>query len=88
VKEEIEEEGIEESNEEEKGEEETEEEKVEDPVIRVKDWYEYKKEGPVLMKVHVSNKSQETIKFRVTLRPLETPCNVILPESFMTDTLY
>lgn len=40
------------------------------------------------MKVHVSNKSQETIKFRVTLRPLETPCNVILPESFMTDTLY
>ena len=57
IKEEIKEEGAEESKEESKGEEQKEEVKVEDPVILVKDWYENKKEGPVLMKVHVSNKS-------------------------------
>lgn len=58
-------------------------------MIKVRDWYENKKEGPVLLRVCVANKSTDTIKFRVTLTIAEgSNNNIILPHAFLTDTLY
>jgi len=60
-------------------------------VLRVRDWYENKKEGQVLMKVTVQNKTTDLVKYRVTLKssdPVSNECNVYLPESYLTDTLY
>ena len=72
-----------------KGEEVKEEVKTNELKVDVRDWYECKQEGVVLMKIIVANKGQDKVKFRLTFKNGgDGPINVLLPKSFLTDSLY
>ena len=62
----------------------------EGPVIITRNWFECKREGSVILKVNVTNKSTGKVKCRVRLEHVATdvPDNVNLPCSAFKEVLY
>lgn len=52
------------------------------PDLRVRDWYERRKESGVLLKVVIANKTNKKVKAQVTFRNPEG--NILCPKSFLS----
>jgi hypothetical protein len=59
---------------------------VPEPELVIKNWFESKKEGYVLLKLNVTNKHKNKVTVRVSLKTAdESNINVKLPKSFIKD---
>jgi len=61
----------------------------EGPSINTRNWFQCKREGSVMLRVSVTNKSAGKLKFRVKIEPVDADnCNVRVPESALKDLFY
>lgn len=64
-----------------------EEEEYKEPPVR--DWFQTRREGVVLYKVVVANKTRETVKYKLSFKSKDPQNNnVMLPASQLSETLY
>ena len=57
------------------------------PATQVRNWFDHKKEAPVIMKVQVTNREKQKITVRVSIQGDETT-NAIFPKSFFKETFF
>jgi hypothetical protein len=61
----------------------------EGPSINTRNWFKCKREGSVMLRVSVTNKSAGKLKFRVKIEPVDADnCNFRVPESAIKDLFY
>ena len=61
----------------------------EGPSINTRNWFQFKREGSVMLRVSVTNKSAGKLKFRVKIEPVDADTsNVRVPESAVKDLFY
>jgi hypothetical protein len=56
--------------------------------LRVRNWFENKREGPVMLKVQVTNKEKKKVKVRVGLQIVGEEANVRVPESMIKERFF
>jgi hypothetical protein len=60
---------------------------VEEPTIQVRNWFEYKKETALLLKVNVKNRDKKKVTVRVSFETDE-PSNIMLPKSYFKEKFF